>query len=411
VDRTLLRSPLAWSLVVANLIAIAAVAWISHSNEPAEIRPFRVTPVSFGALPGWRESDPQIALEAFRRSCAVMAKRPPAEAMGWNGYAGRAGQWLSACNALSRAASGNARAYFEKWFVPVEIDRPAHFTGYYEPLLSGSPMRSARYRIPVYGRPIDLVTADLGEFRHALAGEHIAGRLDGTKLVPFPARADIDAHGLPTAPILLYADDPVSVFFLQIQGSGLVRFPDGKIMRLTYAGKNGRPYTPIGRVLIAQGALDRKAVSLQTIRTWLAAHPAAANAVMESDQSFVFFEMAPLGDSALGSSGTEGVPLTAGASLAVDPQLHPMGMPVYVATTIPDTDPAKPDHAFQRLLIAQDTGGAIKGTARGDIFFGAGASAEAIAGRLNAHGRFFVLLPKPAAAALGESKEFPDAPQ
>jgi membrane-bound lytic murein transglycosylase A len=413
VDRTLLRSPLAWSLVVANLIAIAAISWISVSKEPAEAPVFRLVPVSFAALPGWRDDDPRTAAEAFRRSCSVIAKLPPAEAMGWDGYAGRIGQWIPACNALPSgiATAATLRAYFEKWFVAVEVDQPAHFTGYYEPLLSGSRTASTRFNVPVYGRPSDLVTADLGEFRHTLAGEHIAGRLDGTKFVPYATRAEIDAHGLATAPTLLYADDAVSVFFLQIQGSGLVRFPDGKIMRLAYAGKNGRPYTPIGRMLIAQGALDRKYVSLQTIRAWLAAHPTAAKALMEADQSYVFFDIAALGDPSFGSPGTEGVPLTAGASLAVDPRLHPMGAPVYVATTTPDVEAAKPDRVFQRLLIAQDTGGAIKGAARGDIYFGPGAAAEAIAGRLNARGQFFVLVPKAAAAALGDGKDFPDAPR
>jgi membrane-bound lytic murein transglycosylase A len=295
--------------------------------------------------------------------------------------------------------------------VPVSVDRPAHFTGYYEPELSGSRLPAPRYHVPIYGRPKDLVTVDLGSFRRALQGEHIAGRLEGTKLVPYATRGDIDAHGLPTAPVLLYTDDPVSAFFLQIQGSGLVKLTSGETVRLAYAGKNGRPYTPIGRVLIAQGALARKDVSLQTIRAWLNAHPSAAPSVMEADQSFVFFEIAPLGDPTLGSPGTEGAPLTPGGSLAVDERFHPFGAPIYVATTVPDPNPAKPDQSFQRLLIAQDTGGAIKGPARGDIFFGAGAYAEAIAGRLNAHGEFFVLVPKAAAAALGAGKAFPEAPQ
>jgi membrane-bound lytic murein transglycosylase A len=182
-------------------------------------------------------------------------------------------------------------------------------------------------------------------------------------------------------------------------------------VRLAYAAKNGRPYTPIGRVLIAQGALARKDVSLQTIRAWLNAHPSAAQSVMEADQSFVFFEVAPLGDPALGSPGTEGLPLTPAGSLAIDERFHPFGAPIYVATTVPDPNAAKPDRSFQRLLIAQDTGGAIKGPARGDIFFGAGADAEAIAGRLNARGQFFVLIPKAAAAVLGAGKVFPDAPR
>ena len=407
------RSGLAWALVAANLFAIAALAWITCSRKAAEAPPLRLVPTAFAALPGWSTGDPHNAMDAFRRSCAVIAKHRPSEPMGWNGYAGAAALWLAPCMALPSAtvSAGDARAYFEKWFAPILVDRPAHFTGYYEPELSGSRLPTPHYRVPIYGRPKDLVTVDLGSFRHALEGEHVAGRIEGTKLVPYATRADIDAHGLPTAPILLYTDDVVSAFFLQIQGSGLVKLNDGEILRLGYAAKNGRPYTPIGRVLIAQGALDRKDVSLQTIRAWLNAHPSAAPSVMEADQSFVFFEIAPLGDPALGSPGTEGVPLTPAASLAIDERFHPFGAPIYVATTVPDPNPAKPDQSFQRLLIAQDTGGAIKGSARGDIFFGAGAAAEAIAGRLNAHGQFFVLVPKAAAAALGKGKEYPDAPR
>jgi membrane-bound lytic murein transglycosylase A len=407
------RARLAWALVVAVLIAVAALVWLTRSNQPVEAPPFHVTPVDYAALPGWAADDPRKALDAFRRSCAAIAKHPPTEPMGWRGYAGKAALWFAPCNALPSAmvSAGDARAFFEKWFAPVRVDRPAHFTGYYEPELSGSRLPTPRYRVPIYGRPNDLVTVDLGSFRQAFEGEHIAGRIEGTKLVPYAARADIDAHGLPAAPVLLYTDDPVSAFFLQIQGSGLVKLNDGAIVRLAYAAKNGRAYTPIGRVLMAQGALDRKNVSLQTIRAWLNAHPSDAQRVMEADQSFVFFEIAPLGDPALGSPGTEGVPLTPGASLAVDERFHPFGAPVYVATTIPDPHTAKPDRNFQNLLIAQDTGGAVKGSARGDIFFGAGTDAEAIAGRLNAHGQFFVLIPKAAAAALGQGKDFPDAPR
>ncbi len=333
--------------------------------------------------------------------------------MGWDGYAGAVALWLAPCEALplATASAGDARAFFEKWFAPVLIDRPGHFTGYYEPELAGSLVPTPHYRVPIYGRPKDLVVANLGSFRHALQGEQIAGRIEGTKLVPYTARADIDAHGLPMAPVLLYTDDPVSAFFLQIQGSGLAKLSNGEIVRLAYAAKNGRSYTPIGRVLIERGALDRKNVSLQTIRAWLNAHPSAAQGVMEADQSFVFFEIAPLGDPALGSPGTEGVPLTPASSLAVDERFHPFGAPIYVATALPGPNRTKPDQTFQRLLIAQDTGGAIKGPARADIFFGAGAGAEAVAGRLNAHGQFFVLIPKPAAAALGTGKVFPEAPR
>jgi len=408
------RSALFWALVLASLIAIAGVLWISLRKPQIEAPPptFRLVPTSFAKLPGWAAGDPRLALDAFRRSCAEIEKRPATQPMGWAGYAGTVSAWLPACKVvpLRAVSAADARAFFERWFAPVSVDRPAHFTGYYEPQLSGSRLPTPHYRVPIYGRPDDLISVDLGAFRPSLEGEHIWGRVEGTKLVPYAARAAIDAHGLASAPVLLYTDDPVSAFFLQIQGSGLVKLNTGETLRLSYAAKNGRPYTPVGRVLIAKGALERKNVSMQSIRAWLAAHPEEAQRVMESDESYVFFELTPVEDPALGSPGTEGIPISPQASLAVDPRFHAFGTPVYVTTTVPDSDPAKPDHGFQRLLIAQDTGGAIKGPARGDIFFGAGPAAEAIAGRLNAHGQLFVLIPKAAAAALGSARDFSDAP-
>ena len=413
-EKTLLRSRLAWLLIAANLLAVLVVAWLTQpSAPPPEAPSFRIRPVGFDALPGWTETDPRRALESFRRSCVVLFSQPAGQGMGWENYAGTAAMWWPICARLpsSNLSAPALRAFFEKWFAPLAVGGSAHFTGYYEPELTGSWFRTGRYNVPVYGRPQDLITADLGTFRHTFSGEHISGRLEGTKLVPYPDRADIDAHGLSTAPILLYTDDPVSMFFLQIQGSGRVKLSDGKILRLSFAARNGRPYTSIGRVLVEQGALARKDVSLQSIRAWLAAHGSAAQSVMEADQSYVFFSLAPLGDPSLGSAGTEGVALTPGASLAIDPRLHPFGAPVYVSTNIPDANATRPDHGFQNLLVAQDTGGAIRGPARGDIFLGAGKEAEAVAGRLNAHGEFFVLVPKAAAAALGPGKEFPDAPK
>jgi membrane-bound lytic murein transglycosylase A len=195
--------------------------------------------------------------------------------------------------------------------------------------------------------------------------------------------------------VLLYAD-PVGLFFLQIQGSGRVALDDGSLLRLSYAGENGQPYTAIGRTLVADGAMALKDVSLQSIRAWLVAHPDQARRVMETDKSYVFFRAAPLADPALGPDGTLGAPLTPLADMAVDARIHALGAPFYVAAA--GADPV------QALVIGADTGGAIRGAARGDIFFGAGVQAEQRAGALNAEGRMFVLLPKAVAARLGADK-------
>ncbi len=180
------------------------------------------------------------------------------------------------------------------------------FTGYYEPLLRGSRTRHGAYRTPVYGLPDDLVQVDLGAFRPEWAGEHITARLSGHTLTPYPTRGEIDAHPPPGAKVLFYGDDATDIFFMHIQGSGRARLDDGTTIRIAYAGQNGRPYTPIGRTLIQKGALTRQTVSMQSIRDWLSRNPGQARAMMENDQSFIFFSEQPLDDPSLGRAGRGG---------------------------------------------------------------------------------------------------------
>ncbi|MEI9996115.1 MAG: MltA domain-containing protein [Rhizomicrobium sp.] len=347
-----------------------------HRAPPA---PEAFAPVAFADLPGWRQSDPAAALAAFRRSCMKILALPPRSAMG---YAGTAADWRASC--LKAAAARDPRRFFEGSFVPYPIgDAEGLVTGYYEPLLNGSATRHGVYQTPVYGPPADLVTVDLGLFRPEWKGEHIAGRVTGNRFVPYGTRAQIDAQPPATARVLFWCDDPVALFFLHIQGSGRVALDDGTVLRVTYAAQNGHPYTAIGRTLIRRGALARDHVSLQTIRAWLKSHPGEARGVMESDASFVFFEESPIGDPTLGPAGSEGVLLTPGGSVAVDAKVHPLGMPLFVA-----------GGGVAGLFVAQDTGGAIRSARRADIFFGFGAEAEAAAGTLKAHARFYVLLPR-----------------
>lgn len=407
------RTRLVFLLPIAALAAaiIGGFLWWRFVVPPKP-GPLRLTPADFSALPGWQNTDPVSALAAFRRSCAVLARMPVNAPLGGAGYAGMAGDWRAACAAIPASAdAAAARAFFESWFRPFAVSAGAVkqglFTGYYEPELKASRTRHGPYQTPVYGVPDDLVTVDLGKFREEWAHEKIAGRIEGRRLVPYPDRAAIDADGLTAAPVLFYAKDPIAVFFLHIQGSGRAVFEDGSVARVAYAAQNGQPYTAIGRTLIEEGAIPRDKVSLQSIRAWLKSHPADARRVMETNRSYVFFSETPLSDPALGADGSEGVPLTPGASLAVDLRLHPLGVPFFVAASAPAPDPAKPDRPFDRLLIAQDTGGAIRGPVRGDVFWGFGADAGSIAGRMKAHGEMFVLLPKPVAARLGEAKEFP----
>jgi membrane-bound lytic murein transglycosylase A len=412
-SRSRARIPVA--LLLLAMVAIGGI-WLWYfvrSPPPSAQTGPALTSVRFDDLPGWQTTDTRGALAAFRHSCPVLSRLSPTQTLGSRGYAGTAADWIAVCAVLPPAGSDAAatRDYFESRFAPVKIgsDTQGLFTGYYEPEVRVSSKRHGEYATPIYGLPPDLVTADLGLFHSDLAGQHITGRLEGDKLLPYPTRAQIDRDGPGAAPVLLYADDPVAVFFLHIPGSGRARLEDGSMLRLAYAGQNGRPYTPVGRTLIAEGVLDRAHMSMQAIAAWLHANPGEAPGVMESDASYVFFREMPVGDPTLGSPGSEGVPLTPEASLAVDTSVHPLGIPVFIATSAPDADPAKPERIFNRLFVAQDTGGAIKGIARADIFWGFGTAAEAIAGRMKSTGGFYVLLPKDAAARLAPHTELVEA--
>jgi membrane-bound lytic murein transglycosylase A len=349
-------------------------------------------------------------LRAFVRSCAVLGTRPDDAPLGGVNYAGTAGDWRQACHAAAVVSADSpdaARAFFESEFVPYRVGQSAGlFTGYYEPLLRGSRTRHGAYQTPLYGVPADLVNVDLGLFRDALKGQRIVGRVADRRLIPYPARAEIEGVGLSAATPILFVDDPIDAFFLQIQGSGRVVLDDGTVVRAAYAAQNGQPYTAIGAVLIQRGELTREAVSMQSIRRWLREHPVEAQPLMNANASYVFFQEQPIGDPLLGAAGAQGVPLTPGASLAVDLTVHALGVPVWLETIAPDPDPTKPDQIFHRLMVTQDTGGAIRGPVRGDVYWGFSPDAGSIAGRMRSDGRMIVLLPRAVAARLGPNAEF-----
>jgi membrane-bound lytic murein transglycosylase A len=280
----------------------------------------------------------------------------------------------SAAEEPSHLASATAaRAFFESWFQPYRVsdngERTGLFTGYYEPVLHGSRQPRGPYQVPLHAPPGDLLRIDLGRFNPELGGYAIWGRLADGELVPYYSRAEIDDGALGGRDLeLLWVDDPIAKFFLQVQGSGQVRLDDGSVVRLGYAGQNGQPYRAIGRDLIELGALPRDQVSLQTIRAWLRAHPADAPTIMERNPSYIFFEEHPELAAEDGPLGTQGVPLTAGRSLAVDRRFLPLGAPVWLDASAPRPDRPEDEAPLRRLLIAQDTGGAIKGVVRGDVF-------------------------------------------
>lgn len=386
-------APPAAFLAAVLLAALQACAPVQQTGVA------RLQPVAFEDLPGWSGDTHGEALAALARSCARILRLAPDAPLGPPGF-GRAADWQAPCRDLPPPDAGDAasRSYVERRFAPAALldgdVAQGLFTGYYEPILRGSRNRGGGFRTPLLARPDDLVAVELGRFREAWRGERLAGRVVDGVLQPYPARAQIEGGALAArAAPLVWVDDPVDAFFLHIQGSGRVQLAEGGEMRVGYAAQNGHPYVPIGRLLVERGHLTREQVSMQSIRAWLAANPDGADALMRENPSYVFFREI----SGEGPLGSEGVPLTPGRSLAVDPRHVPLGVPVWLDAE----DPLDPARRVGRLMVAQDTGGAIRGVVRGDVFWGGGAEAEARAGRMRSAGRLWVLLPTDLAARRG----------
>lgn len=356
---------------------------------------FDLIPVTFATIPGWREDDHAAALAAFRRGAAVLASHPPKrrrigvdpEALA---AAIRRGDALP-----SEVEADAARDFFETSFIPLEVrphDGPAFYTGYYEPIVAGSRTPSAAFRTPLHAPPAELVEIDPDNPPPGIEpGYRFALRTAGG-YVPCFDRGQIQAGALRRLGLeIAFVADPVEAFYIHVQGSARLRLVEGGEMRITYAAKSGHPYTAIGRELVAMGAIEKGGATMAAIRAWLAAHPDRVPEVLALNHSYIFFREAAVDDPALGPVAAAKVPLTAGRSLAVDRLIHSFGSPVFVEATLPGGAP------WRRLMVAQDTGSAIVGPARGDIFTGSGDAAGEIAGALQSCGRFILLVPRGAA--------------
>lgn len=376
-------------LLLLNACTTAPIApLIAPEKSPLAVIPppaiATLKAADWSALTGWTDDDIMPAWDAFLRSCTVLISRP---------------LWQETCTqaiSIQQPDSLTLRQFFESRFVPHQVlnadgGNDGLITGYYEPLLKGSRKSSGRYRYPLYATPDELLIVDLGEAYPELKNMRLRGRLQGRKVVPYYSRAEIENGMNKGASVLqgrelVWVEDAVELFFLHIQGSGRVELENGGVVRIGYAEQNGHPYKSIGRLLVERGELALEKASMQGIKAWGQNNPDKLNELLQQNPSYVFFRELPA--DLPGPLGALGVPLTAGRSLAVDPRAIPQGAPVFLATTWPNSG-----KQLQRLMVAQDTGGAIKGGVRADFFWGFGPEAGDQAGKMKQSGKMWVLMP------------------
>ena len=373
------------SVCAAPALNTSAIA-IIESTAPAPVLPEpvrgRLERAPWDGLPNFNTDDPTDALAAFLQGCRTLATKP---------------EWSAACAAGAavppKANQEAIRRYFRDNFDPFKVvnaddSESGLVTGYYEPLLRGSRVRTETFKYPIYGQPQDLVSVDLSDVYPDLKFKRLRGRIVGNKLVPYFDRSEIESSGAPLKGLeLAWVEDAVELFFLQIQGSGQILLPDGTRMRVGYADQNGHPFRSLGGALIRRSQIRAEHASMQGIKEWARRNPSKIQTFMNINPSYVFFKELPSEQS--GPIGTLGVPLTGERSIAVDQRVVPLGVPVFLSTTFPNSKTA-----LNRLMVAQDTGGAINGAVRADFYWGFGDEAGAVAGKMKQQGRMWVLLPK-----------------
>ncbi|MBR1237522.1 murein transglycosylase A [Bradyrhizobium sp. AUGA SZCCT0177] len=405
---------IAIALSLAPLDASAARRTRSHSHPPSHPvserhlpypqldLPFQITntqyaPVAWSDITGWREDDHLAAYKTFRDSCKPIAAqtKPPSEpkAIGTS-----LRDPCRVARGLELTDGARAKAFFEEHFLPLRISRlgePEGFvTGYYEPIVDGSRTENEVYKVPVYRRPSNLFVRGATQSSAGLPnGGKVFRKIGRRKLVPYYDRAEIEDGAIEGRGLeICWLKDQTDLLFSQIQGSARVSLDDGSTVRINYDAHNGYPYTPVGRILIERNIIPRDQMSMQKIREWMTANPDGANELRRQNRSYVFFREVNLSDKDE-AVGAQGVPLTPGRSIAVDKALHVYGTPFFIEGELPiETDISKTP--FRRLMIAQDTGSAIVGPARADLYLGAGADAGKVAGRFRHPMRFVMLLPK-----------------
>jgi len=379
--------------------ALAACTTVPEKPAPALPTETRFEAAAWNDLQGWQQDALADAWPALQASCR--APRMPAV---WKGFCADAARVTITDTSAQRQL---VESRLKPWRVVSVSGDARHraradvglITGYYEPLLNGSRRRGGVFQTPLYAVPDDLLTLDLAEAYPALAGTRVRGRLQGRRVVPYPDRAQLADGRALAGKELLWVDSSIDAFFLQIQGSGRVKLADGGTVRLAFADVNGRPYRAIGRYLVDKGEMTVEQATAPALREWLAAHPERQQEVFNQNPSVVFFREEALPDASVGPKGALGVPLVPGRSIAIDPALVPLGAPLFLSTVHPLSG-----MALQRLVLAQDTGGAIRGAPRADLFWGWGHDAAEGAGRMRAQGALWLLWPA------GEMPAMPSQP-
>jgi membrane-bound lytic murein transglycosylase A len=353
------------------LYRICILAVIGFSLTACEVGRERMdlVPINFESLDGWEFDDHHEALAAFKRSCDVFEKYPESKVI--SSAAGKAGEWQRICWAARKTDPDEAQRFFESYFIPYKVtfkgDSTGLFTGYYESTLKGSRTRHGRYQYPIYRMP--------------------------RGLSPKPSRKQIEMGALKGRGLeICYVNDPVALFSMHIQGSARVVLNNGEIIRTVYAGQNGHKYVAIGRTLEKKGYMDGPSINAESIKQWLRANPDKAREIMWANPSFIFHREVNI-PGADGPIGAQGIPISPLRTLAVDRRFIPYGVPLWLETTYPESPATRPGF-MRRLMIAQDTGGSIKGAVRGDVFFGHGKGAEVASGFMRQQGSYYMLLPR-----------------
>ncbi len=367
------------SLFLLTLISLGGGCIKAPEPPP----PPPLEPVSWESLEGWETDDPRSALTAFLESCRAL---------------GRKADWRDVCEKAGTVDGGDSmavRSFFRGEFLPYRVNNPdgsrtGMITGYYVPELEGRRAPVEGFAHPLYALPEDMLVIDMGGLYPDLKNYRLRGRVEGRKVVPYYSRGEIDGGKAPLkGQELVWVQDPVELFFLHIQGSGRIRLENGDRFLVSYADQNGHPYRSIGKILANRGELPLEGMSMQKIRQWAIDNPERAKSLLAENPSYIFFRELP--PEVQSPPGALGVPLTAERSLAVDRRVIPLGAPVFLSTTRPWPENETP---LQRLMVAQDTGGAIKGAVRADFFWGFGHEAGELAGRMKQDGKMWVLLPK-----------------